>query len=354
MRVRNLVLAFVVVAAGCTGADAAAPDPTPPTEAPPSSGLATTIAPTTTEATTTTLAEATTTTVPVVPIAKTLAKSAEGDDVARVQQRLKDLHFDPGPVDGKFGTTTVQAVWAFQKLTGAEPTGKVTPELWLAMNQPFAPAPLEEGLEPTHLEVDLVKQVAVLYTDGQPTLITHVSTGTGTAYCEKGVCSKAVTPGGSYKFTWRFKGWRESTLGKLYNPVYFNGGIAVHGALEVPSRPASHGCIRIPMHIAEYFPGLVHQGDRVYVFDGKKSPKAYGAQPPPPNTKDPTWTGTTLAPDVPPSGATTTAPGAATSAGATTTRAATTTVATTTTTGATTTPATTTPASTTPAGTTAP
>jgi hypothetical protein len=34
------------------------------------------------------------------------------------------------------------------------------------------------------------------------------------------------------------------------------------------------------MHIADYFFDLVKKGDHVYVFDGKKSPEAYGRQPP--------------------------------------------------------------------------
>jgi lipoprotein-anchoring transpeptidase ErfK/SrfK len=48
--------------------------------------------------------------------------------------------------------------------------------------------------------------------------------------------------------------------------VYFNGGIAVHGAASVPDHPASHGCVRIPMSIAEYFPTLVNTGDPIEVF----------------------------------------------------------------------------------------
>ena len=50
------------------------------------------------------------------------------------------------------------------------------------------------------------------------------------------------------------------------------------------------------MHIAKYFPSLVKRGDHVFVFDGVKEPEAYGAQPPPFNTKDPNATTTTTAP----------------------------------------------------------
>ena len=55
---------------------------------------------------------------------------------------------------------------------------------------------------------------------------------------------------------------RETKLGSLYNPVYFNYNIAVHGAILVPLKPASHGCIRIPMSVARSFPALVKYGDR--------------------------------------------------------------------------------------------
>ena len=51
----------------------------------------------------------------------------------------------------------------------------------------------------------------------------------------------------------------------MWNPYYFNGGIAVHGLASVPAYPASHGCARIPMDIANYFPTLVTKGESVYV-----------------------------------------------------------------------------------------
>src|SRR5690606_10404572 len=51
-----------------------------------------------------------------VPLGRTLTEGLAGDDVKLVQQRLKDLGFDPGPIDGIFGTMTKQSVWAFEKL----------------------------------------------------------------------------------------------------------------------------------------------------------------------------------------------------------------------------------------------
>jgi hypothetical protein len=255
-----------------------------------------------------------------------------GDDVARLQQRLVDLGFDPGPADGQFGPATQMAVWAYQKLvlglTGADVTGKVTPDLWARMEQALTIHPLRPNATPTHVEVYLPSQTAVLFQDGKPRLITHISTGTGQEWCEEGYCSVAITPGGVYQFGRRVDGWDDSVLGQLYNPVYFNYGVAIHGAYNVPLYPASHSCVRIPMHIAKYFPSLVKRGDQVFVFDGVKEPETYGAQPPPFNTKDPSATTTTEATTTTTTVAktTTTTPGTATTTtvpGATTTAATT-------------------------------
>ena len=59
--------------------------------------------PTTTATTVAATAPATTppaATTPKVALARTLETGARGDDVAMLQQRLKDLAFDPGTVDG--------------------------------------------------------------------------------------------------------------------------------------------------------------------------------------------------------------------------------------------------------------
>jgi lipoprotein-anchoring transpeptidase ErfK/SrfK len=83
------------------------------------------------------------------------------------------------------------------------------------------------------------------------------------------VCEDANTPSGDFSFYEFRAGWDKSPLGQLYNPYYFNKGIAVHGYDSVPTTPASHGCVRIPMHISEYFHDLVHRGDPVHVYGGK-------------------------------------------------------------------------------------
>jgi hypothetical protein len=229
-------------------------------------------------------------------LTQTLRRGMYGDDVKAMQQRLKDFGFYPGPVDGQFGSGTEQALWAFEGLVKNirydQQTGELDNELWQVMQDPIVFGPRRQGgVGNTHMEIYLDLQAAIVFTDDKPTLITHISSGTGERWCEiitqdtddkgqplpepvkKDVCGVSKTPGGVFQFYRRVAGNRQGPLGGMYNPVYFNYGIAVHGARNVPDSPASHGCIRIPMWISEYFPSLVTNGNRVYVWDGVKEPE---------------------------------------------------------------------------------
>ena len=53
----------------------------------------------------------------------TLQKGSKGDDVKKLQQRLKDLNYLSGSVDGDYGNGTASAVSAFQKEAGLSETG---------------------------------------------------------------------------------------------------------------------------------------------------------------------------------------------------------------------------------------
>lgn len=252
------------------------------------------------------------------PISGTLSKGMAGEDVKMVQQRLMDLDFNPGPVDGVYGTLTVQAVWAFEKLVlqtpRSEATGKVTPEMWDVMQDNVLIEPRRTDLTSTHVEIYLPEQVLIVFKDNKPELIAHISSGElaepgddftkGAEWCEEvtispgergnedgteeikdGKCGNAVTPGGTYKFYKKHDGVRQSALGGMYKPVYFNYGIAVHGAQEIPLEPASHGCIRMSHKLADIFFDMITKasgteanprGDSVWVWNGVKEPEVYG------------------------------------------------------------------------------
>ncbi|MEU8199863.1 L,D-transpeptidase family protein [Streptosporangium sp. NPDC049046] len=204
---------------------------------------------------------------------KTLKLGAKGAAVKVLQTRLAELGYAPGRIDGRYGGATLTAIWAFQKVNGISPTSTVARRTWDALEAPQAPKVLVPNGKPTRVEVNLAKQVMVLYVNGTVKLISHTSSGSGIAYCETATwegrtqrfCGDARTPTGDYKTTWRRDGWHKSYLGQLYNPIFFNGGIAFHGALSVPLAPASHGCVRLPMHVAEVLPGLLGTGVPVHV-----------------------------------------------------------------------------------------
>lgn len=230
---------------------------------------------------TTTTAVLTTTTVKLPkPPLPGLGRGDNGPDVLALEQRLDDLRYDVGKVDGKFDLAPPQAVVAFQTVPGMARTGRAPDDVVDVMSRVGTPGPLLPTAEPFRVEVDLKRQVLFLVQDGAIHRILTVSTGNGKRYCVEGECAYAVTPGGSFKITRRISGWRTSRLGKLYNPLYFNGGIAIHGAPSVPASPASHGCVRITMAAAQWFPRVVPNGTPVYVVGGPRAPVPFNEQAP--------------------------------------------------------------------------
>jgi peptidoglycan hydrolase-like protein with peptidoglycan-binding domain len=200
-----------------------------------------------------------------------LKPGARNADVKALQRRLKELHYDPGKLDGKYGQTTQMAVWAFQKINRIKRGGTVGKRMWRALEAPRKPKALAKKHEEDRVDIDLRHQFLVVYKDDAPVLISHVSSGGGYYYCakdpgsDKPRCRYAVTSTGDFRTGRRVSGWDDGPLGHLYKPVYFNGGIAVHGYPSVPLGPVSHGCVRIPMHTADLFQKLVGTNVPVHV-----------------------------------------------------------------------------------------
>jgi hypothetical protein len=247
----------------------------------------TTTKPTTTTSTIPPVKQPAVVTLPDVP-ADGLTWGDSGPVVQAYQQRLKNLHFDPGAADGVFGADTAYAVTTVEKLYGLDRDGRIGPMVKLALEH-FKYKPALPKAEPDRVEINLDTQVLTVFKHWQPILVTTTSTGSGDHFCG-GVdgCQYAITPTGHFHFYDLHEGWDVGKLGKMYNPYYFNGGIAVHGLDSVPSYPASHGCARIPMDIAQYFPTLVTMGESVYVVGTPMQPgnEYVGpyTPPPPPST----------------------------------------------------------------------
>ncbi len=296
-------------------------------------------------------------------LTQSLSRGMYGDQVKAMQQRLLDLGFQPGPVDGQFGDGTRQALWAYQKLVEGQPsasvTGVLTNDEWQTMQDDIVIQPRRTNTTTTHVEIYLDKQVLIVFKDDRAEFITHISSGilnpdgTPKKFCEevtidtdgkgvklpepetKGICALAKTPGGVFDIDRKVPGHHVGALGGMDDPVYFNFGIAIHGAVNVPNEPASHGCIRIPQFLSPVFPTLVSKGDLVWVWDGKKEPEQQTKNDMLPsfNYPDPSYTTTTssttstVAPTTTVVGTTTTtkAPVATTTVAVTTTTTTTTT-----------------------------
>ena len=201
---------------------------------------------------------------------RTLAAGMTGADVKSVQRRLAALKYWPGPIDGQFGTDTLAAVWAFQEINGIKVTGVINAATKKALAHPRTyKSPAYKGKRANRVEVSQALEVLVLFKNNKIWLISHVSSGGGYYYnCGSSGCSQAVTPNGTYNTTVYMGGWVKVPLGAMYNPVFFISTVyAIHGDTYVPQGPASHGCVRIPMDVANFFHKMVKTpGTQVHVY----------------------------------------------------------------------------------------
>jgi lipoprotein-anchoring transpeptidase ErfK/SrfK len=139
-------------------------------------------------------------------------------------------------------------VLAFQSLEGLPRTGRIDARTWRRLLRADVPRARYPG---SHLEINKSRQVLLAVRGGRVELVVHVSTG-----------ATGNTPLGHWRIYRKVVGWDWV----LWYPMYFLRGFAVHGYPEVPSYPASHGCIRVPMWIA---PTLFRDraiGDSIYIY----------------------------------------------------------------------------------------
>jgi lipoprotein-anchoring transpeptidase ErfK/SrfK len=82
--------------------------------------------------------------------------------------------------------------------------------------------------------------------------IVHVSTGK----------SSTPTRDGLFRIRYKVPGY---TSKGLYYASFFDGQRAIHGWPEVPSYPASHGCVRVPYWHAKWIFAITPVGTPVKV-----------------------------------------------------------------------------------------
>ena len=280
--------AAVVVPASSSSAATSTTAPLPPTSTTmvptgaPSTSTSTTVPPTTAAPTTTTAVPPTTTT--VAPPAPDPAPALDvpldpvrpgrsGPAVVALQTRLADLGFWAEDQDGRYGPVVVQAVMAAQKYFGLDPTGTAdqatVDALSAATTRPWGT--IHDG---DLFEVDKARQLLFIIQGGHTQWVLNTSTGSDVPYTEVdqkngGTTSgDAHTPEGTFKVYREYgDGWETGQLGELYRPKYFAGGVAVHGAPQIPNHPVSHGCVRVSTDAMDWIwaNGLLPKGMHVVV-----------------------------------------------------------------------------------------
>jgi lipoprotein-anchoring transpeptidase ErfK/SrfK len=203
------------------------------------------------------------------PPQRVLRPGMRGRDVRLLQKRLAALKYYPGRVNGRFSSNTLEAVWAFQETQGLHPRSAVSSAMQRALASPRRPKVLVRHGGRLRVEVNMKDQVLVLYKRNHVALVSHVSTAGGHYFCSTNGCGDPVTPTGNFTTLGFIPGWVTVPLGEMYNPVFFIGTLyAIHGDTDVPLRPASHGCVRIPLDIAAFFHTLLPTtGTPVYIRD---------------------------------------------------------------------------------------
>jgi hypothetical protein len=171
------------------------------------------------------------------------------------EQKLSDLSYRPGTIDGVVDSRTRSAVMAFEKWEGLQRNGKLTDEVFSRLQTATRPAPTKPGGGDRWIEIDKTKQVLLYCENGTVLWTLPVSTGSPSV----GI----ATPSGTFKVT-------RKTLetNPRWHPLYLraHGYLAIHGYPSVPARRASHGCVRTQIwDHRDLFP-LVPVGTSVYVY----------------------------------------------------------------------------------------
>jgi hypothetical protein len=208
------------------------------------------------------------------PVKRTLKPGMHGADVLKVQRRLRALKYYPGKPDGEFGQHTLEAVWAFKEVQGLK-TSKNPDNIGKSMENrladPRAPRPVSRHTPNNRIDISLKHEYLVLYRHAKVRLISHISSGGGYYFCDpkpnQNVCGYAITPHGNFAALSFAPGNVKVPLGEMYNPVFFIGReFAIHGDSYVPLQPVSHGCVRIPNNIANFFHTLFKiPGTKIYI-----------------------------------------------------------------------------------------
>ncbi|MBD0328683.1 MAG: GerMN domain-containing protein [Thermoleophilia bacterium] len=176
--------------------------------------------------------------------------------VLQVQERLVALRYLPaGGADGLLGQQTRHAILAFQGWERVPRDGRATRALLGRLQRAAPPRPRAGSAR--RIEVSIARQVALLVQGPAVVRAIHVSTG----------ARGFETPRGTYRvYRKELRSWSYPYRVWLPYASYFVRGVAFHESPDVPTYPASHGCVRVPIVEAPFVYRFATMGTRVVVW----------------------------------------------------------------------------------------
>jgi L,D-transpeptidase-like protein/putative peptidoglycan binding protein len=188
--------------------------------------------------------------------ARTLSVGSSGPDVVALRARLAELRVHVPAPSTTFGSELYDSVVAFQKARGLARTGTVDDATWQALSQDVVPMPRYRG-HGSHIEVSKSRQILMIVRNGETVWYLPVSSGAG-----------GITPVGRYRILWKALAtttWLGPAI--LYRTMTFHTHYAIHGFPSVPAYPASHGCVRVPIWLADWLYQQSPVGEAVDVYE---------------------------------------------------------------------------------------
>ena len=195
---------------------------------------------------------------PVYP--DTLQQGSSGDDVIRLQRRLKALEYLFGSMDGSYGAQTAEAVKTFQKRHGLEQTGVADLE---TMKILFSGNALK-ALKPYVVKVSTADQRVYVYgldNNNEHTVLVRTmkcSTGKDETPTPKGTYQSSTGPGARWHYFKKYQCWAQYAYyiqgDIMFHSVLYNekDGPVTQSSVNNLGRKASHGCVRLSVEDAKW------------------------------------------------------------------------------------------------------
>ncbi len=216
-----------------------------------------------------------------------ITRGAQGNRVKQIQQRLTELHYFDGPISGNYLDKTIEAVKAFQEKHYLKVDGITGSETWLALfdlenalDASATPRPTPESTPiPYALTVDVKNQVVIAYAlddAGEHTVPVRYmvcSSGTASTPSDVGVFELDGTKArwaffslyGSYAQYWTRINENIAFHSVIYNEVDLNA--LNRKSYNMLGSRASHGCIRLLNHDAQWIYENIGKGTQVTITE---------------------------------------------------------------------------------------